>query len=251
MILLLSKGYLDKVREYYVMEINRSHNLNSKIQQYSKLGGKCLENIIEEFKKLYTGAVSDVMDKIGVRVYMDAEIRPLIPDKVICGTAVTVRAVPACKVSPPTYMFETVNKAKKGDVIVIDTNGHKNLAIWGELMSTASMVREVEATVIDGGTRDVLRIRKLGYQVYSRTIVCGGPRGRLEIVENDIPISCGGIAVRPGDIIFGDFDGVVVIPKEMAGEILEKSKSYAQIEEKVAKDLQAGMDVFHSFRWKK
>lgn len=210
-----------------------------------------MDSIIEEFKKLYTGAVSDVMDKMGVRGYMDAEIRPLLPDKVICGTAVTVRAVPAYKVSPPTYMFEAVNKARKGDVIVIDTDGHRNLAMWGELMSTASMVRGVEATVIDGGARDVLKIRELGYQVYSRTIVCGGPRGRLETVENNVPVSCGGITVRPGDIIFGDFDGVVVIPKEMAGEILERSKNYAQVEEKVAKDLQAGMDVFHSFRWKK
>jgi regulator of RNase E activity RraA len=130
-------------------------------------------------------------------------------------------------------VFEIIDSCEKGEVIVIDAGGYMSCDVWGGLTSTAAKVRGLAGAVVDGAVRDVSEIRELEFPVFAKGIVPASPTGRLQIMAHNITITCGGVLVNPGDIILGDDDGVVVIPKEKAEKVLELTKSLSQAEKKV------------------
>lgn len=131
-----------------------------------------------------------------------------------------------------------------GDVIVKGVSvDASDVSVWGGLMATAAKVKGLAGAVLDGGVRDVREIREVGFQVFSKSIVPSTSTGRLTTVKVNVPIICGGVLVNPGDIVVGDDDGVVVIPKERLEEVVEDALEIERIEKEEAEEIKMGKPI--------
>ncbi len=196
------------------------------------------KTIIEGFMKVATASIADAVDKIaGNRGYMDFNIKPRISDKKIVGPAVTVKEGPTEEFLPPTHALDAIDESEAGSVIVIGIDGEPNVAVWGGLMTAGAEVNQLAGAVLDGGVRDITEIRRdSDFQVFARSISPATTLGRFKTIDANVPVECGGITVNPGDLIVGDLDGVVVVPRvhidavlEMATEIEERETEQARL----------------------
>jgi regulator of RNase E activity RraA len=185
-----------------------------------------LKQLVEGFRGVATASVADSVDKIcGKRGYMDHELRPRINEKRIVGPAVTVLEGPTTEFLPPQHALELIDAAAAGSVMVIAINGEPDVAIWGGLMTAGSYARGLAGAVLDGGVRDIYEIRRdYDFPVIARSVSPGTTLGRFKTLGANIPVVCGGIEVNPGDIVVGDADGVVVVPRAKAEEVLRMAQ---------------------------
>jgi len=181
-----------------------------------------LKNLVEAFREVATASVADAVDKLaGRRGYMDQSIKPRINDKKVVGPAVTVQEGPTTEFVPPQHALDLIDSAEAGSVIVIGIDGEANVAVWGGLMTAGAYARNLAGAVLDGGVRDLTEIRRdYDFPVYARAVSPGTTLGRFKTLGANVPVVCGGIEVNPGDIIVADIDGVVVVPRGLAGEVL-------------------------------
>jgi 4-hydroxy-4-methyl-2-oxoglutarate aldolase len=195
------------------------------------------KDLVEAFQGLETAIVSDSMGRINTMSY---DMKPLWRGARLCGPAVTVQLWPADNLT----CHKAVEVAEAGDVLVIDGAGYLDASPWGELISLSCQVRGIQGAVIDGACRDVAALERMKFPVFARAVT---PRGTVKESFGSInhPIQCGGIPVNPGDLIIGDDDGVVVIPRKMASEILSLSKARVEKEETLRKDLLEGKLLLH------
>jgi len=200
--------------------------------------------------KLYAAVLADVMDHMGIWDHtMRYDIRPLEAKMRVFGPARTVLAVEVYKVPEEPYKLEiqAVDSLKPGDVMVVTQNGATCCSFWGELLSNAAVGRGANGIVIDGFTRDVQGILESGFPVFCRGTSPADSRGRLDVIDVDVPIKCGDVMVNPGDYIFGDADGVVVIPKDALEEVLRKAIEKVEQESTMREELRSGMSVAEAF----
>lgn len=183
--------------------------------------------IIQAFKAFETPEVSDILNRLYT---MNSEIKNIVNDDVIVGPACTVKVFPGDNL----MVHKALDIAKPGDILVVDAGGHKTNAVLGDMIATKAKFRGIAGIVVDGLVRDYKGIIKVGLPVFASGVSPIGPlqRGPGEL---NYPVSCGGIVVNSGDVIFGDSSGVVVIRKEFAEEILERvtkqnlaTKDYAE-----------------------
>ena len=204
---------------------------------------------VERLRKLYTPVVADVLDKLGYRMQtMKPSLRPLFPEAKCAGVALTVQVVPAREVSPKTpYEGEllAVDALKADDVMVVSEG---EWSFWGELLSTAAKFRGCRGVVIDGFTRDTQAIKEMNFPVFCRGIHPADSLGRLEVTAHHVRIECGDVMVDPGDLILADLDGIVVIPQEVAEQVLSLAEEKVRGENLVRKALQEGMTTTEAFR---
>jgi 4-hydroxy-4-methyl-2-oxoglutarate aldolase len=160
-------------------------------------------------------ATADLCDAAATPIAMDARIRPVWRGARLVGRAFTVR-VPSCE-NPSVRA--AVEQAEAGDVIVVDGAGAMERALWGGNVSRLALERGLAGVVVDGAVRDVDGIEALGFPVFAAGIV-PTPPARERDGEINVPISCGGLMVRSGDYVYGDADGVVVVPADLHDEIL-------------------------------
>jgi len=182
--------------------------------------------LIEGFSQLTTSSISDAIDRVtGKRGYMSYEIRPLFPAK-MCGYAVTVLAKPSDKSEPPNMALELIDTEPPGKVLVIVMDGPDgpDVAAFGGIMCTGSVARGFAGAVLEGGCRDVGEIQAMKFPVFARGIVPSNSLGRYINVAKNQTVVCGGIKVSPGDIIVGDTDGLVAVPRQQAEEILRVAR---------------------------
>lgn len=202
--------------------------------------GATLGELVAGFRAVATASVADAVDRVVKRPgFMTHEIKPILSAKLV-GPAVTVLERAALEPQPPTHALETIDTAPSGAVVVIgmeDPHGSCNVACWGGLMATAAVTRKLAGAVLDAGVRDVEEIRQMGFPVFSRTVIPSTTVGRYVTVGRDIPVTCGGILVHPGDIIVGDTDGVVVVPWARAAEVLEAATKIEDIERRMAESI--------------
>jgi len=196
-----------------------------------------LQELIDAFRAVATASVADSVDKIcGKRGYLDHELKPRINDKRIIGPAVTVLEGPTPEFLPPQHALELIDSAAPGSVMVIAINGEPNVAIWGGLMTAGAFARGLAGAVLDGGVRDIVEIRRdYDFPVIARSVSPGTTLGRFKTLGANIPVVCGGIEVNPGDIIVGDVDGVVVVPRAQAEEVLKMAQDIDRRELEQAK----------------
>jgi 4-hydroxy-4-methyl-2-oxoglutarate aldolase len=186
-----------------------------------------MKDLIEGFQSVAVASVADAVDKVcGKRGYMDASIKPRINDKRICGPAATVLEAATDEFVPPQHALDLIDEAPRGSVIVISIKGGEpNVAVWGGLMTAGAVANEHAGAVLDGGVRDLTEIRRdYGFPVYARDVSPGTTLGRYKTVASQVPVEVGGVVVHPGDIVVGDVDGVVVVPKDKASEVLAMAK---------------------------
>jgi RraA family protein len=160
---------------------------------------------------------ADVSDAAPARIAMDARIRPLWHGARVAGKAFTVRTPPG----QFRAVQEGADLAQPGDVIVVDGGGQLDCALWGDKMSRLAQARGIAGFVVDGAVRDVAEIERLGFPVFGIASVPAAP-ARETPGETGVPIVCGDLEVRPGDIVYGDADGVVIVPRELHEEIRAK-----------------------------
>ena len=208
------------------------------------------------FRDLSAAILSDVLDSIGLMGQaMRPFIRPLDEASVLVGRARTGLYMPLYEVRPDENPYEVeialVDDLQPGDVPLLACNGPTiRLAPWGELLSTASKMRGAAGCVTDGLVRDSRQIRALRFPVFHGGIGPLDTKGRGRMVERDTPVECAGVRVASGDIVFGDADGVVVIPRERAAEVLERARVKLTGENHTRAELEQGTllgDVYRKY----
>ena len=203
-------------------------------------------------EKLYSGVVSDVLDGLGDWHHaMAPNIRPLDENLTMFGRARTGIYMPAYHVEPGINPYELeiklIDSLEPGEVPVLACPPGNRIGPWGELLSTASHARKAAGAVTDGLVRDVRLIRQMGFPVFAGGIGPLDSKGRGIVMAIDVPAECGGIAVRPGDWIFGDVDGVVVIPGGIAEKVINLSLEKVTQETTTRDELAAGESLASVF----
>lgn len=204
-------------------------------------------------QKLYTGVICDTLDELGYRNQaMNERIRPISNDFVLIGKAKTIHAVDVYYIQDHVYdkEIEAVDSVQSGDVIVASTNQSTRNGLWGELLSTASKMRGANGAVIDGLIRDARKILELGFPLFCTGFKPVDSKGRGIVIDYDCQIEVGDVLVNPGDIIFADIDGVVVIPNQIFEETLQKALNKVDRENNTRRELMEGSllrDVFNKY----
>ena len=195
---------------------------------------------------LYSAVLSDVLDEFGFRQQaMRPFIRPLDEMTVLFGRARTGLYMATYQVAegenPYAVEIALVDDLKPGDVAILACGGPtERIAPWGELLSTASKCRGAEGCITDGLVRDVKHIRRMAFAVFHGGIGPLDTKGRARMVEMDTPVECGGVLVHPGDLVFGDVDGVVVIPEAKAAAVLARAFEKVKAENTTRDELLEG-----------
>jgi RraA family protein len=189
-------------------------------------------------KQASTFAASILADVAGRRGTLDGRIQPLSPSMRLAGPAFTIEV----RAGDNLMIHAAINMAKPGDILVIDGKADRTCALMGSIMINACKKVGLGGVVIDGAVRDTEELRELGFPVYA---VCANPNGPTKFVPGRInwPISCGGIAVRPGDLLVGDADGVVVVEREKAPSLLEEAAKKVADERARIADIVAGRNL--------
>ncbi|MBI4889784.1 MAG: RraA family protein [Acidobacteria bacterium] len=202
---------------------------------------------------LYTAVVADSLDQLGYHdCAMSERLRPTTPRHCFAGWARTISCRDLHYDMPDPYAkeIEAVDSLLPGEIAVVSTGQSSRNAPWGELLSTAANARGARGAVVDGLVRDVKKIEELGFGVFAAGIKPVDSRGRGVVVEYNVPIECGGIMVHPGDLVFADYDGVVVIPKDIVEETIRLATDKVARENNSRADLANGAylrDVFQKY----
>ena len=202
-------------------------------------------------KTLYTAVLSDACDAAGHRDRaLLPDIRPLDETRVLVGRARTVVWAPMFHVPSRPYDREiaAVDSLLPGDVFVMAVGRSTEIVPWGELLSTATRARGGRGAVLDGLVRDARQIRAMGLPVF-----CAGRRpydscGRGIVVDHDVPIALDGVSIAPGDLVFGDADGVVIVPRVAEAEVLERAWAKVAGENTTRDALRAGSSLAEVYR---
>jgi 4-hydroxy-4-methyl-2-oxoglutarate aldolase len=203
-------------------------------------------------ERLYTGVISDVLDTLGNWDHaMAPNVRPIDEGLALFGRARTGLYMSVYDVEPNVNPYEVeialIDDLREDDVAVLGCPHGNRVAPWGELLSTASQARGAAGCVTDGLVRDLRLIREMKFPVFAGGIGPLDSKGRGTMMRMDVPIVCGGVRVAPGDWIFGDVDGVVVIPGALAEKTLTMALEKAKSEGTVRAELKSGhllKDVF-------
>ncbi len=192
---------------------------------------------------IYTAVVADSLDELGYHDQALSEtIRPLSADCCFAGWARTLLCMDMYHVPEEPYAMEieALDSVLPGEVMVVSTAESKRNAPWGELLSTAAKARGARGAVVEGLVRDVKKIEALRFPVFAAGIKPVDSKGRGMAVDYNRPVICGGIRVSPMDLIFADYDGVVVIPAEVVPDAVALAKEKAARENHTRDELMRG-----------
>lgn len=202
--------------------------------------------------QLFTAVLSDCLDQVGAMGQaMPSRIRPLDDACVMVGRARTALFMEVFALTPGDnpYALEIalIDSLQADEIPVFACGNPGRVAPWGELLTTAARVRGAAGAVMDGCTRDTKAIKAMEFPVFHGGIAPLDTKGRATIMSLDAPIECAGVPVRSGDLIVGDADGVVVIPKHLEQQVLGLAFAKVEGEHESLRDLRAGHslgDVF-------
>ena len=210
-------------------------------------------------KELFSAVIGDVMDKMGfLHQFLPPQIQPLRADMIIVGRAMPVLEADCYNENsenlsnpimskPFGLMLEALDDLKKNEVYIC-TGSSPTYALWGELMSCRAMQCGAVGTVVDGYSRDTKGILKLDFPTFSYGSYAQdqGPRGK--VIDFRVPIEIQGVRIEPGDIVFGDMDGVCIIPQKIEKEVIEAALEKSKGEKVVQKAIENGMPAVDAFK---
>jgi 4-hydroxy-4-methyl-2-oxoglutarate aldolase len=194
-----------------------------------------LKAIAERFRALYVPAVCDVLDDYELRhQYVEHAIRPLDHRMKIAGPAFTIQGrQDATRDISKRMGPKVIDQFSPGVVACYDTSGDETTGVWGELWSAGAVRKGCVGAIVDGGIRDTGFIRESGFPIFHKFTSPADAVGRFNIVDFNCPVTIGGVRVEPGDYVFGDEDGVVIIPAALTLDVLEKAESIRTRENKI------------------
>jgi 4-hydroxy-4-methyl-2-oxoglutarate aldolase len=193
--------------------------------------------VIQGFRELSVPLVGDTLGRYGC---LYSAIKPLSDDMRLVGPALTVQTYRADNL----MIHVALQLAKPGDVLVVDACGFPDTGLWGDLMTRMAMKIGINGIVVDGGVRDKKSIIESGFAVFARAI---SPMGGFKSSPGsvNVPIACAGVTVNPGDIVVGDADGVVIVPRASAAETLVAARKTAEKEMEIGRRIQQGETLFN------
>lgn len=197
---------------------------------------------IERLKQWYSGDIHDSMEALGLWGHLPdiSLFGALEPGAVVCGPAVTVRFAPSSRKGEPQDIYHNaIDTAPKGAIMICEASCAPG-SCSGELMSTGAKVRGAAATIVNGTVRDLAQVRQLGYPLFASAASPVGVTGKKEPVEAHVPVSFGNVEICPGDIIFGDIDGVVRVSREHLVAVADQADKLGQEEASARKRILAG-----------
>jgi len=196
------------------------------------------DQAVEKAGELSTSTVSDALDRFGIAGQC-LGIKPMDVKFRLCGRAYTMRTVPAAVV--PGSVGDYIDDVPAGSVVVIDNGGRQDKTVWGDILTFLADKMDVAGTVIDGNCRDIHRCIEINYPVFSRGWSMRTGKDRVQLDQINIPVSIGDARVEPGDIMLGDADGVLVIPKEHEDKIISLAQEIDEAEEAILEAIASGL----------
>lgn len=191
-------------------------------------------DVVADASRLSSATLHEAGGRIGA---LPPAIRPVAPAMRVCGPALTVQSPPGDNL----WLHRAIALARPGDVLVVHVAGAHEHGYWGEIMTAAAQVRGLAGLVIDGGVRDGALLAAAGWPVFSRgTCIRGTSKDAGAIGWIGAPLLLGDVAVRPGDLVFGDGDGVVALPRERAASIVARGRERDAQEAAIVERLRAG-----------
>lgn len=195
--------------------------------------------LIEQVRQFST---TDLCDGMVLAAAMDYRIKPMVTTRRIVGPAVTLRLT----LGDSLLVTKALAAARPGDVIVIDGHGSGDNALWGDHRSMTAKMLGLEGVVLDGAFRDIDEAEAIGFPIYAKAVTCCSSTKNSH-GEVNIPVSCGGVTVNPGDIVVGDRNGVCVIPKLYVEETMENAQKKVEKMNKLKKEIEAGKIIPDNF----
>lgn len=188
--------------------------------------------------RLATTTVSDALDRVGVAGQC-LGIKPLDHRFRLCGRAFTMRTLPVA--TRAGTVGDYIDDVPPGSIVVIDNAGRADMTVWGDILTFVASKRGIGGTVIDGVCRDVGRSLELDYPIFCRGWSMRTGKDRVQLDASNVDVSIGGARVGPGDLLLGDADGVVAIPREREVEIVAQARAIDEAEEKIREAVAGGM----------
>lgn len=188
--------------------------------------------------KLDTATLSDALDRLGI-VGQCYRIKPRSPAFRMAGRAWTLLYGPAA--NPPGTVGDYIDDVPPGSVIVLDNGGRDNATVWGDILTEIAHRRGIAGTLIDGVCRDTALCLQLGYPVFSKDHWMRTGKDRVQVEATEVPVTIGEARVAPGDIVKGDADGVVVIPRAHEDRVLDTAEAIEVAEDAIREAVRGGM----------
>lgn len=191
--------------------------------------------LLARYEDLYTGAVNDVLREFCLLDQaLPGHILPLREYQTVAGFAFTVKSAPNVKITGEMeFRVQMLDELKAGSFVVWDTSGDQRATLWGGVMTATAKGLGVKAACIDGGIRDTHQILEADFPVFYKYRISNGSLGRCLITHYQIPILIGTTVIKPGDIVLGDVDGVLVVPRRIACEVLLRAEEIKRNEKKI------------------
>lgn len=196
--------------------------------------------IIEAYKKLDSTSISDAMDKLGIPAGLYG-IKPVTPGVLMCGQAFTVRYVPCGEVKGTVGDF--LDDVEPGQVCVLDNGGRDYCTVWGDIMAMTASLKGIAGTLIYGVCRDVKDVRNIKYPIFSNGYYMVTGKDRVEVAAVNEPVTVAGIKVCPGDLVFGDETGALVVPFDRVEEVLKIAQNIEEKEDVIRSYVKEGMSL--------
>ena len=197
------------------------------------------DGLVEGLRALPTATISDALDRLGI-VGQCLGLAPLDPSFRLCGRAFTLRYRPTGIIERGN-VGDYIDDVAPGDIVVLDNAGRLDCTVWGDILTAVAHRRGLGGTVIHGVCRDVSRALDLGYPIFTRGRYMRTGKDRVEVESMGAPVSLGEVQVRAGDILVGDADGVVLVPRSRETEILDASRSIEEAEQAIERETAKGI----------
>lgn len=193
------------------------------------------KELIGRYEALYTGAISDVLREFCLMDQaLPGYLQPLRPERTVAGLAFTVKSAPNTKVTGElTFRTQMLEEIGEGAFVVWDTSGDLDSTAWGGVMTATAIGKGIRAAVIDGGIRDTNQILEKDFPVFYKYRSPNGSLGRCLITHYQLPVKIGSVMVRPGDVVVGDIDGVIAVPRRIAVDVLLRAEEILRNEKQI------------------
>jgi regulator of RNase E activity RraA len=199
--------------------------------------------------ELYTPVVGDILDELGfTHQFLPQPIQPMETDMKLIGRAMPVLMIDVYgpQAQPFGKLTEALDQLEPGE-IYLASGGEMRCAYWGEILTATAKTRGAVGAVINGYHRDTPKVLEQNWPVFSRGRFAQDSGVRTKVIDYRCPIEVGQVTIKPGDLVFGDLDGVVVIPASVESEVIEKAVTKARAEKRVRKDIEAGLSSTEAF----
>jgi regulator of RNase E activity RraA len=202
-------------------------------------------------ESLYAAVVSDALDVLGFRRQSPrVSLRPYGGEQLLVGRCKTTLWADMYHQDPRPYELEllAVDGCQPDDVMICAAGGSVHSALWGELLSTASRNTGCIGAIVDGAVRDVAKIRQLSFPVFARGTSVYDSQNRQRVIDLDVPVEIDGVCFSPGDLVFADLDGVVVVPRAVEQEAIQRAWDKVHAENRTRDAIRGGMKAADAYK---